>query len=49
MQKNTSFLSRGRGGSPLYLERKLHNQTIRETTHESTEYVSAIFIVKKPR
>ena len=30
------------------LEEILHKQIIRETTHEATEFVSPIFIVKKP-
>ena len=32
----------------VILEEMLHKQIIRETTHESTEFVSPIFIVKKP-
>ena len=47
MQKIPVFPS-GRGRNPSYLEEMLHKQVIMETTHEFTEFVSPIFIIKKP-
>ena len=32
----------------VILEEMLHKQIIKETTHEATEFVSPIFIVKNP-
>ena len=47
-KQNTQFFSRGRGKIEAILEEMLHKQIIRETTHKSRDFVSPIFIVKKP-
>ena len=46
--KNPSFSPEEEVEIQVILEEMLHKQIIRETTHESTEFVSPIFIVKKP-
>ena len=46
--KNPSFSSDEEVEMQVSLEEMFHKQIIRETTHESTEIVSLIFIVKKP-
>ena len=46
--KNTSFSPGEEVEIQVILEEMLQKQTIRETTHESTEFVSLIFIVKNP-
>ena len=46
--KNLSFSPEEEVEIQVILEEMLHKQIIRETTHESTEFVSPIFIVKKP-
>ena len=48
MQRNPSFSPEEEVEIQVILEEMLHKQIIRETTHESTEFVSPIFIVKKP-
>ena len=44
--KNPSFSPEEEVEIQVILEEMLHKQIIRETTHESTEFVSPIFIVK---
>ena len=46
--KNPSFSPVEEGEIQVILEEMLYKRIIRETTHESTEFVSPIFIVKKP-
>ena len=46
--KNPSFSPVEEEEIQVILEEMLHKRIIRETTHESTEFVSPIFIVKKP-
>ena len=46
--KNPSFSPEKEVEIQVILEEMLHKQIIRETAHESTEFVSPIFIVKKP-
>ena len=46
--KNPSFSPEEEVEIQVILEEMLHKQIIRETTHESTEFVSPIFIVRKP-
>ena len=45
--KNPSFSEEEEVEIQVILEEMLHKQIIRETTHEPTEFVSPIFIVKK--
>ena len=47
MQRNPSFSPEEEVEIQVILEEMLHKQIIRETTHEPTEFVSPIFIVKK--
>ena len=47
MQRNPSFSTEEEVEIQVILEEMLREQIIRETTHESTEFVSEIFIVKK--
>ena len=46
--KNLSFSPEEEVSLQVISEEKLHKQIIRETTHESIEFVPPIFIVKKP-
>ena len=46
--KNPSFSPEEEVEIQVILQEMLHKQIIRETTHESAEFVSPIFIVKKP-
>ena len=46
--KNRSFSPVEEVEIQVILEEMLHKRIIRATTHESTEFVSPIFIVKKP-
>ena len=47
MQRNPSFSPEEEVKIQVILEEMLREQIVRETTHESTEFVSEIFIVKK--
>ena len=46
--KNLSFSPEEEVEIQIILEEMLHKQIIRETNHESTEFVSPTFIVRKP-
>ena len=46
--KNLSFSPEEEVEIQIIMEEMLHKRIIRETTHESTEFASPIFIVKKP-
>ena len=46
--KNTSFSPEEEVEIQVILGEMLQKQTIRETTHESTEFVFLIFVVKNP-
>ena len=46
--ENTSFSPEEEAEIQVILEEMLQKQTIRETTHESTEFVFLIFVVKNP-
>ena len=46
--ENTSFSPEEEVEIQVILEEMLQKQTIRETTHESTEFVFLIFVVKNP-
>ena len=44
--KNRSLFSRRRGINPSYIGKNFTYKNYKETTYESTEFVSLIFIVK---